>query len=155
VRVSELLPPPTFTVTRKDSSSDRSALMLRRGGRSGAGHSREHYGDGLPVAHAPPLVPEQRRRSLGLPVLQESSQVCIIFKKIAKNAKKCKKCRAGRTWNAVCLCCGHLLYTFLSCGSGPGRPSCSEAGRVWWTCGAPLCCWQAAWHRRLQPAHVC
>lgn len=49
--------------------------MLRKGGRSGAGHSREHYGDGLPVAHAPPLVPEERRRSLGLPVLQESSQV--------------------------------------------------------------------------------
>jgi hypothetical protein len=72
--------------------------MLRRGGRSGAGHSREHYGDGLPVGHAPPLVPEQRRRSLGLPVLQESSQVCV----------KCSKELEGhgmRYASAAGICC--------------------------------------------------
>jgi hypothetical protein len=49
----------------------KSALLLRRGGRSGMGRSREHFGAGLPVT----LVPEERRRSLGLPVLHECSQV--------------------------------------------------------------------------------
>ena len=75
VGLSGLLPQKVLTVIWEPPCIGRSALMLRKGGRSGAGHSRQHYSDRLPIVHVPPLVPEERRRSLGLPVLRESSQV--------------------------------------------------------------------------------
>ena len=74
---------------------------MRKGGRSGAGHSREHYGDRLPIAHAPPLVPGERRRSLGLPVLRESSQV--------------------RSWQGLLRTCCRGHATCISLQTGPCR----------------------------------